>query len=207
MNKITPEQVLEALKIEVPILNIYQYGSRVYGCNKTDADFDFIIVTKSLCLPSGAFRQNAISSESRLYQGTLFGRSGFIDAINNYEMSVWECLSLPEEFIVKKTIDFKPTKWNEKEMVKKVITKASNSFHIADLQAKDYQTPAAKKGTFQALRILMFGLQLKKYQKIVDYSEANYLREKFDAMDDDDFDTRDYMKMRDELIEELRSGN
>lgn len=206
MNKITPEQVLEALKIEVPILNIYQYGSRVYGCNKPDADFDFIIVTKSLCLPSGAFRQNAISSESRLYQGTLFGRSGFIDAINNYEMSVWECLSLPEEFIVKKTIDFKPTKWNEKEMVKKVITKASNSFHIADLQAKDYQTPAAKKGTFQALRILMFGLQLKEHGKIIDYTVANNIRAQFDEMEDEDFDSRIYMPERDKLIEELRSG-
>lgn len=206
MNKITPEQVLNALHIDVPILNIYQYGSRVYGCNKPDADFDFIIVTKSLSLPSGAFRQNAISSVNRLYQGTLFSRSGFIDAINNYEMSVWECLSLPDEYVVKKTFDFKPTKWNEKEMVKKVISKASNSFHIADLQAKDYQTAAAKKGTFQALRILMFGLQLKEHQKIVNYAEANYLREKFDAMDDDDFDTRDYMPMRDELIERLRSG-
>ena len=52
----------------------------------------------------------------------------------------------------------------------------------------------------------MFGLQLKEHQKIVNYAEANYLREKFDAMDDDDFDTRDYMLMRDELIERLRSG-
>lgn len=206
MTKITEEQVLDALGITVPILNIYQYGSRVYGCNKPDADFDFIIVTKSLSLPSGAFKQNAISSANRLYQGSLYSRSGFIDAINNYEMNALECLFVDEKFIVKKTLDYKITKWIPKEMVKKVISKASNSFHMADLQAKDYQTPQAKKGTFQALRILMFGLQLKEHQKIVDYSEANYLREKFDAMEDEDFDTRDYMPMRDELIARLRDG-
>lgn len=204
MINISAEQVLESLHIDIPILNIYQYGSRVYGCNRLDSDYDFIIVTKSLSLPSGAFKQNAISNEDRTIQGVLFSRSGFIDAINNYEMNALECLFLEPKFVIKQIIDFKITKWNEKEMVKKVISKASNSFHIANMQAQDYQKQMAKKGIYQALRILMFGLQLKKYQKIVNYSEANYLRKNFDAINDDDFDTRDYMTLRDKLIQNLK---
>ena len=28
------------------VLNIYQWGSRVYGCARPDSDWDFVIVTK-----------------------------------------------------------------------------------------------------------------------------------------------------------------
>lgn len=202
---ITEEQILEALGIDYPVINIYQYGSRVYGCNKPDSDFDFIIVTKALKLPSGGFRQNAISSKNKTYQGVLFSRSGFIDAINNYEMNVLECLFLQKEFIIKEDVFFKINRWYDSEMIKKVITKASNSFYLADCQAKDEEREMAKKGIFHALRILMFGLQLKEHGKILNYGVANDLKSEIDAIDAENFDTRNYMPLRDELIQKLRT--
>lgn len=201
---IEPKQILDALKIDFPVTNIYQYGSRVYGCNKPDSDFDFIIVTKALKLPSGGFRQNAISSQNRTFQGVLFSRSGFIDAINNYEMNVLECLFLQKEFIIQEDVNFKINRWYDAEMVKKVITKASNSFYLADCQAKDEEREMAKKGIFHALRILMFGLQLKEYGMIFNYGIANDLKSEIDAIDAEYFDTRKYMPLRDELIAELK---
>jgi hypothetical protein len=199
------ERILSELRIDEDVLNIYEYGSRIYGTANEDSDYDYIIVTKGSILKSGAFKQNAISNKTRTIQGVLYSRSGFIDAINNYDISALECLSLPEESIIQAKWPFKVSKWNNKEMVKKIITKASNSWHIADLQAKDDWKHSAKKGIFHALRILHFGIQLIENQKIVDFEECNYIWEDFRLTDDETFDTRDYIKERGELISKLRS--
>ena len=95
------------------------------------------------------------------------------------------------------TWPFKIQKWNEKDLVKSIITKASNSRFIADKSAKNDNTLHAKKGMFHALRILNFGFQLKENKKIVDFSACNELYT--DIMNDDEFDTRNYYKLFDEL--------
>lgn len=202
--EILAHKILKELNIEDEILNIYCYGSRIYGTADENSDSDYIIVTKSAMLKSGAFKQNAISNKDRSIQGIIYSRGGFMDAINNYDISAHECLSLPEDKIIKAKWPFKVQKWDTKEMVKKIITKASNSWHTADLQAKDGWIYPAKKGIFHALRILHFGLQLKEHQKIVDFEECNFIWEDFRLIEEDDFDTRDYIKERDRLIAKLR---
>lgn len=198
------EEILSALNIKDDVLGIFPYGSRVYGLAKDDSDYDYIIVTKSSFLSSGAFKQNAISSLDRKIQGVLYSRSGFIDAINNYEIGALECLSLQPEQIVISKWPFKVQKWDDKEMVKKVIQKASASWHIASEQSKMDQKSHAKKGIFHALRILMFGIQLKEHQKIVDFSVSNELKHEIDRLPDDMFDDRLYLKLRDELMNKLK---
>ena len=204
-SEILAHKILKELGIEDEILNIYTYGSKIYGTADVNSDSDYIIVTKSAMLKSGAFKQNAISNKDRTIQGVIYSRGGFTDAINNYDISAMECLSLPDEQVIRKKWPFKVQKWDNKEMAKKIITKASNSWHTADLQAKDGWKYPAKKGIFHALRILHFGLQLKDHQKIVDFEECNWIWEDFKLIEDDDFDTRDYIKQRDKLIEKLRS--
>lgn len=199
------ETILRKLNITEDILNVYPYGSRVYGTAERDSDYDYIIVTKSAFLSDGSFKRNAISSEMRDVQGILYSRTGFIDAINKYDISALECLSLNDEDVLQKKWSFKIQKWDNQEMVKNIIIKASNSWHIADMQGKDGEKYMAKKGIFHALRILNFGLQLKEHQKIVDFECCNYLWEDFKLIDDEEFDTRDYIKERDELMKELRS--
>jgi hypothetical protein len=201
-----PQYILDQLNVTEEVLNIYPYGSRVYGTNSEQSDYDYIIVTKGAMLKSGAFKQNAISSADRMIQGILYSRGGFTDAINNYEIGALECLSLDPSQVVQGKWPFKVTKWDEKEMVKHIIQKASASFHIADMQAKEYdQRDLAKKGIYHALRILMFGKQLKANNKITDFTIANYLKEEFSLIKDEEFDTRNYIKVRDKLMEELRT--
>jgi hypothetical protein len=98
--------VLNELNITEEILNIYPYGSR--GTFDKDSDSDYIS-HKSGILKSGGFKQNAISNKDRTIQGVLYSRSGFIDAINRYDISALECLSLPESDVVKNfgTLKFK----------------------------------------------------------------------------------------------------
>lgn len=199
------EEILKKLNIEEEVLAIYPYGSRVYGTATESSDHDYIIVTKSAQLKSGAFKQNAISSKDWAIQGVLYSRGGFIDAINNYEIGALECLFLDPNLPVLAKWPFKIQKWNEKEMVNKIIQKASASWHIASEQSKGGWKDRAKKGVYHALRILIFGIQLKEHQKIVDYAEANYLKKEIDRLPDDMFDERQYLSLRDELMAKLKN--
>ena len=198
------EDILKALKVDEEVLAIYPYGSRVYGTASETSDYDYIIVTKGAFLKSGAFKQNAISSEDRKIQGVLYSRSGFIDALNNYEIGALECLFLDPSVVVLSKWPFKLQKWDEKEMSSKIIQKASASWHIGSQQSKDGFKAIAKKGIFHALRILMFGVQLKENKKIVDYAEANELKKEFDKLPEDMFDDRMYLSLRDELMTKLK---
>jgi hypothetical protein len=198
------EEILNELKITEEVIAIYPYGSHVYGSAKEGSDVDYIIVTKGAFLKSGAFKQNAISSEDRKIQGVLYSRSGFIDALNNYEIGAMECLFLDPSVVVLSKWPFKLQKWDEKEMVSKIIQKASASWYIGSQQSTDGFKAIAKKGIFHALRILMFGVQLKENKKIVDYAEANELKKEFDKLPEDMFDDRMYLSLRDELMTKLK---
>jgi hypothetical protein len=177
--KYTAEEICEKLGLDIKdIWNIYPYGSHVYGNAGEDSDSDYIIVFKQSILPSGAFKDNAKSSDDYEIQGTCYSRGGFIDAINNYQMSVLEAIFLPDEMIVKKTFNFKMNKFEEKQFSKKVITLASASWHNAVLSYKDDNFEYVDKNIYHALRILDFGYQIKEHGKIVDYGSCNELKKK-----------------------------
>src|ERR1035438_1258055 len=110
-----PQYILDQLNVTEEVLNIYPYGSRVYGTNYEQSDYDYIIVTKGAMLKSGAFKQNAISSADRMIQGILYSRGGFTDAINNYEIGALECLSLDPSQVVQGKWPFKVNKWDNNE--------------------------------------------------------------------------------------------
>jgi predicted nucleotidyltransferase len=202
--ELTASSILESLKITEDVLAIFPYGSRIYGTANLDSDYDFIIVTKSAFLKNGAFKQNAISSVDRKIQGVLYSRSGFIDAINNYEIGALECLFLDPSLVILPSKFFKIQKWEEKQLVQKIIEKASASWHIASMQSKDDYKESAKKGIFHAITILMFAIQLKEHKRNVNFSEANELKEEINRLPDEMFDDRMYLKLRDELMFKLR---
>ena len=171
------KEICEKLELNYnDIWNIYPYGSRVYLTNNEDSDYDYIIVYKQSILPSGAFKDNAISSEDRTIQGTCYSRGGFADAINNYQMPALEAIFLSDDMIIKKNFPFKMNKYNENEMIKKVISLSSASWHNAILSYKDNNFSYVDKNIFHALRILDFGYQIKTHRKIVDYSSMNNIK-------------------------------
>jgi len=206
----TAEEIIKELGIEEDVIAILPYGSQVYGTANAQSDHDYIIVTKGSTLASGAFKQNAISNSDYSIQGVLYSRGGFINALDDYEIGAMECASLTDDQVVLTTPIFekfvvgKERKWDEKTMVKKIIQKASASWHIADMQAKDGFKDRSKKGIYHALRILKFGLQLKEHQKIVDFTEGSEFKYTFSSIPDEEFDTRDYIEVRDELMAQLR---
>lgn len=190
MNK--AEEICQRLKIDYSqILNIYPYGSQVYGTATEDSDEDFVIVYKSSLLPSGAFKDNAISSEDKKIQGTCYSRSGFIDAINNYQICALECLYLPADKIVQQKMVFKMYKFDKIDFAKKIIETASSSWYHGTLSYRDGNIEYAKKNVFHAIRILLFARQIKKHNKIVDYTAANEWKKII--FEDANFKPRTYM--------------
>lgn len=199
------EEICEKLNIDYSkILNIYPYGSRVYGTDDEYSDSDYIIVYKSSLLPSGSFRDNAISSDDGEIQGTCYSRGGFIDAINKYEMSALECVFLPEDKVIQRKMLFGVSKYYEPEFIKNVISKASSSWHFAVLSQKDENFEYAMKNVFHALRILDFGIQIKKNKRIIDYSSMNEIKKKIDS-EYNTFDVYDYYDMFMGLQEEIKN--
>ena len=74
--KHTAEEICNKLNLDVnDIWNIYPYGSRVYGNNSEDSDYDYVIVYKKSLLPSGSFKDNAKSSDD--YENYILRLQGF----------------------------------------------------------------------------------------------------------------------------------
>jgi len=168
------EEICQALHIDYSqVLNIYPYGSQIYGTANEDSDEDFIIIYKSSLLPSGAFKDNAISSDDKKIQGTCFSRSGFIDAINNYQITALECIFLPEEKIIQKKMDFKfkPSKMGNKDLVYNIIKTASASWYNGMQAWKAKNIEQSQKNMYHAIRILRFGVYIKE-NGYINYNKA-----------------------------------
>lgn len=174
----TALEICESLNLDHSrVLNVYPYGSKIYGTANEDSDDDYVIVYRTSLLPSGSFKDNAISSVDRKIQGVCYSRSGFIDAINNYQINALECIFLPEDKIIQKEMNFGMKYFDKRDLAKKIIMTASSSWHFAKMSYKDDRYEACAKNIFHALRILKFGIQIKEKQRIFDYSAANGIRE------------------------------
>jgi len=200
----TAEEIISELGIKENVVNIYPYGSRVYGNHSEESDYDFVIVCKSSMLLSGAFKDNPISNKDFTIQGILYSRGGFTDALNNYDITALECIFLEREKIIMN--DWKAFRLNNldiKKLAKALISKASMSLHSAKNFKKRDNIKKARLGVFHAIRILTFGNQIKEFGKITDYSACNKL--KSEIMKVDDFHIRDYNTTINELTEKLKS--
>jgi hypothetical protein len=198
-----PEMILEQFDIPIKdVVAIYPYGSRVYGCHTDASDHDWVIVYKSYILPSGAFKDNAISSPDRSHQAICFSRTGFQSAIDSYDITALECAFIPEEKHLFSKMKFGIRKWNGSEMASSIIIKASASWHLAKTAIEDMDVEKARKNVYHALRILGFGLQMAETGRIADYSAFNHLHNAI--IHRSDFKIRDYMGLRDNFMRTLR---
>ena len=161
--------MLQGINIDIDsVHNVYQYGSRVYDTNTDESDYDFIVVGKSSepILGHCSFNVNC----------TQYNVECFNQMVKDHEISILECLFLPDKFVIKEElpIDFEldlPT------LRKSISTKASHSFVKAKkklIVEKDYDRYAALKSLFHSFRIIEFGIQIAKYGKIIDYTAANH---------------------------------
>ena len=119
-------------------------------------------------------------------------------------MPVLECLFLPDDMIIKKSFDFKISKFNKDDFFKKVISLASASWHNAILSYKDDNFEYVSKNIYHALRILDFGIQIKEAGKISNFSSMNNI--KLEIYDDENIcKPKDWHDMFIELSNKLKN--
>jgi hypothetical protein len=206
----TLQEICRAFNLnEQEVVNVYVYGSRIYGTHTADSDHDYIVVFKAAMLPSGAFKENAKSSVDRKIQIIPYSRGGFKAGLEQFDISCIECLYLPSEMVIQKKWPFKLEKANSKEFAEKIISKVSASWHSAGMALQDGHYYHAKKGYYHAIRIADFALQLKDSNFTnIDFSTAKIYWNEISNVKDEEL--KHYVKhkmygLRDQMFFDLRA--
>jgi hypothetical protein len=146
------------------ILNVYQFGSFVYGSNHANSDRDYIIVAKKYF-------------ESKDINTHIFTIESFQSLLNECDIQMLECFFSPEEFILKKTHDFKFV-LDKRKLRTSISTIASNSFVKGKkklIVTGDYDLMAGIKSVYHSIRILSFGIQIAESGMIYNFHKDNHI--------------------------------
>lgn len=161
------------------IVAAYNYGSVVYGTNTEKSDVDIILVVHAVTPEvSNLINEHKNSKSDKLnIDIQAYTKEEFIQKIHEHEISILECLFLPEKDKLIENI-----KWDfhlKLPLLRKSISeKASNSWVKAKkklIVEKDYNPYIGLKSAWHSLRILNFGIQIATYGKIVNYAVTNEL--------------------------------
>jgi len=151
---------------EWKILNVYMYGSRVYGTYNYDSDYDFLVLANSLN------REREIKRGK--YNIHIHTPDKFQDDLWKCQMVNLECIFAPTFARLQETIEYKKAFGVDPIKFKKSILKQShNSWMKSKMKFREMDIERAIKSIFHSMRILLFGLQVMSEGKIYDFSEAN----------------------------------
>lgn len=154
-------------------LNIYRYGSYVYGTYINGvSDIDYIII-----VPNSMSGLNDQQFECEKIQCTVYTEATWQQMLDNCEVDAMECYFLPERFIVKETEVFIADITREK-IRSSFSHVASNSFVKCKKKLeveKDFSPVIGKKSLWHSLRIVDFGIQILEHDSIINYSSMNHL--------------------------------
>jgi predicted nucleotidyltransferase len=164
------EKVIKASSIhQSRVFNVYIFGSRVYGTNNNDSDWDIIMVANN-SVESTEIRRGLFNIH--VYTPDKFKKDLDWHRINNLE-----CIFSPDWAILKEEIDYRKDfkldisklrhatshiSSNSWVKAKKKIT-ISNEYHIGI------------KSLFHSIRIPMFSKQIIENGNIIDFKSANYI--------------------------------
>lgn len=170
-NIVTPsiEDIVSLTDIPLyKVWNAYVFGSRVYGTNRENSDYDIILIASSLDA-----RKEIKNEEFNIH---IITPDLFMDDLNMYKMVPLECIYSPSCARIQEkssySIDVDPLK------LKKYILAQSNSSWVkAKFKLNEGDIFRGLKGVFHSLRILDFGIQILKKGKINDFSHANHFWE------------------------------
>lgn len=163
------KEKIENILNDTNVVALYNYGSRVYGTSHEGSDVDVIMVVNNLN------DTTALDKLLPYMDVSVYSKPQFQSLIDQHEISVLECIFLPEDKVFKET-----EKWDYKivlpELRKSCSAKSSNSWVKAKKKLtveQDYNLYVGQKSAWHALRILSFGQQLAVNGMINDYSSAN----------------------------------
>lgn len=171
------KEYLEKLKKDKNILNIYTYGSAVYGLRNEKSDIDYIVVVNE---------KDKEMEEVGIFDFHYYSKKEWKDLADRNNIAFIECVFLDDKFKIKETY-IPDYKISIEKIRREFSHEASNSFVKCKKKLtveKDYNPYIGKKSLFHSLRILMFGIFLlnngylkydiaNKYYKDIVLSENN----------------------------------
>ena len=185
------------------IISLYQYGSRVYGVNTDKSDFDYIaVIDDDYDIEDDHMTFDVASS---IIDYSLYSKSKFIQLVEEHEISALECLFLDPKFVLKET--HHPNFKLSLPMLREAIShKSSNSFVKARKKLRFNEPYIGKKSMWHSFRIIYFGIQIAKFGKIVDYTEANHLYKDIvlNPNEDEQYYKDNYLKLHNQLMTQFR---
>lgn len=157
------------------IINVYTYGSHVYGTAREDSDRDFILVVKDDC----NIDESIVSAwKDKAVDLNIFKKSDFINMIKSHEITALECLFLPGHLSFEKENFSVFFELNKSVLRSSFSAKSSNSWVKAKkkfLVEKDYDPIIGKKSLWHSFRIMAFGIQIAQEGKISNFSVINHM--------------------------------
>lgn len=147
------------------VLNIYVFGSRVYGTATPESDTDVIMVVKEWF--------DSIDINIHVYTVEQFQL-----LVNRHDIQAMECVFAPKEWVLKNKQYFSMPIFSAPLLRVAISTIASNSWVKGKKKlvvAGDYDMHLAIKSIFHSLRILDFGIQIANTMSIQNFGSMNYI--------------------------------
>eukprot|EP01080_Neovahlkampfia_damariscottae_P002222 gene2222-2396_t len=211
------EQVKDFVNEET-VLNAYIFGSRAYGTDTQDSDWDYIFVVTddfNYKLDSNSekqiFKINDNKKGFRImistndYNISLYKKSTFTKLVEENMIWVLFCIHVPKEFILKEKVNFKTIPVRFSQIQKSILTESSRCWRKAKNLFKEKQYIKAKKLLVYTFMYIDWGIQIYKYDTINDNSCAKEKREKiiFDPSNDwkhfEQLYLKEYLKLEDDF--------
>lgn len=154
------------------------YGSQVYGTMTDKSDEDRVVVVPDKYSDYLDKHTNGIfeyrDPDYPVSDRQYMSESTFIKRIKDYDIMSIECLFCEHSYGMEKFSKyFIKNNWKIRESFCNVASNSWVKAHKKMTVEKDLDVYKGQKSLFHCLRILMFGAQLCKYGKIVDFSQAN----------------------------------
>lgn len=193
IDKVRPRLPLE---LRDKILNIYRYGSRVYGTHGNKSDEDFIVV-----LTEG-------ESQWILADGVdlhIYGLAKFEEKLAEHHVPFLECYFLPDE-LKSETVRSKFT-INLTLLRNACSALASNSWVKAKKKIIQGDNYLGLKSLFHSLRILDFAIQMAQDKQIGNYASMNSVWNEIKELESPEYATlkERYQELYNKKASQLRS--
>lgn len=180
------------------VRNVYVFGSRVYGYNRENSDFDVIMVAPNL------EKHKEIRGDK--YNIHIVTPDFFKDELFiNYKMTYLECIFAPDwaKLQEKEKYDFQ---LNKDKIKKEILSQSYSTWRNAKQKMIEGDIMRGTKSAFHALKMLKFGIQIIEHNKIVNFAECNQLYKDFENQNFYEWDQikDEYLNLKQELEKELK---
>jgi len=186
-------QELENEKL-YPVYDMYSFGSLIYGTHTKTSDFDFVVICDSN-VPEVELTLNKFNVH--ITHKTTFQR-----LLNEHNIGAIEQFMSPIQY---NTTDLFKFDLNHQLLRQSISKTVSNSWAKCFKKIRQGDYDIGIKSMFHSLRIILFGIQLAKYHKIVDWSVANDIFDRLNSKTWNEQELKnEFQEYRNKLLTEFR---